>query len=50
MNIHLNNEGQECKTAPVRGKVLVGRGGGIERVEEDEYGQCTLYTCMTIEH
>jgi hypothetical protein len=27
MNIHLNNEGQECKTGPVRGRVLVGRRG-----------------------
>jgi hypothetical protein len=26
MNIYLNNEGQECKTGPVRRTVLVGRG------------------------
>jgi hypothetical protein len=32
MNIHLNNEGQECKTVPVRGRVLGGGGEGIERV------------------
>jgi hypothetical protein len=23
MNIHLNNEGQECKTGPIRGQILL---------------------------
>jgi hypothetical protein len=42
MNIHLNNEGQEYKIDSVRGRVLV--------EEEGECGQCTLYSCMKIEH
>jgi hypothetical protein len=32
MTIHLNNEGQECKAVPVRGRVVEDGGEGIERV------------------
>jgi hypothetical protein len=42
MNMYLNNEGQECKTGLIRGSILVGGGGKMERVKEGEYGQCTL--------
>jgi hypothetical protein len=38
MNSHLNDEGQEYKTGPVRERVLVGGGGRIERIKEGEYG------------
>jgi hypothetical protein len=38
MNMHLNNEGQECKTGPMRRRVLVGRGRGVEKAKEGEYG------------
>jgi hypothetical protein len=48
MNIHLRNEGQECKTDPMWGLVLVGGWRMTERVKESKYGQCTLYTYMKI--
>jgi hypothetical protein len=50
MKIHLNNEGQKCKTGPVRGRVPVGGGGETERINVGEYDLCTLYTCLKIEH
>jgi hypothetical protein len=46
MNIHFKNEGREDKTGlvqmwvPVEGRRVNGK---------DEYGPCTLYTCMKIE-
>jgi hypothetical protein len=43
MNIYINNERQECKADPVRGSTS-------GRAMEGEYSQCTLYTCMKIEH
>jgi hypothetical protein len=49
MNIHLNNEGQKYKTAPVRVEGTSGR-RKVEGVKEGEYGLCTSYTCMKIEH
>jgi hypothetical protein len=42
----LKNEGQECKTGPVTGRVLVGGAGWIERLKEGAYGQCALYVCI----
>jgi hypothetical protein len=48
MNLHLNNERQECKTDSVRGELVGGRGNGDGK--EGEYGQCTFYTCMKIAH
>jgi hypothetical protein len=46
MNIHLKNKGQECKQVLLGSGLFVGGGGGIERLKDDEYGQCSLYTCM----
>jgi hypothetical protein len=31
MNIHLNNKGQECKKGPVKGKILMGGKGEMEK-------------------
>jgi hypothetical protein len=34
MNTHLNNEGKELKTCPVRGRVMLG--GRMEKVKKDK--------------
>jgi hypothetical protein len=47
-NEYTNNEGQECETGPVWRRILLG--GETERVKEDKYSQCTLYTCIKIQH
>jgi hypothetical protein len=49
-NYTLNNEGQECKTPPVSGKVLEGRERWMERAKDGDHGQYTLYAYMKIEH
>jgi hypothetical protein len=37
-NRHLNNEGQECKTGFVSGRVIVGWERSMKRVQDGEYG------------
>jgi hypothetical protein len=44
-----NTKGQECKTVPVQGWVLVRRGAGMERMKEDKHGYYTSYTCRNNE-
>jgi hypothetical protein len=34
MNIHLKNRVQECKTNPIQEWILLGGGGGVDRVKE----------------
>jgi hypothetical protein len=43
------NEGQKGKIAFFWGWVPVGRGGNKERVIEDEYGGCILYSYTKLE-
>jgi hypothetical protein len=44
----MNNKGQECKTGPFQGWLLLGGDGQTERVKDELYifVWCTLYTCM----
>jgi hypothetical protein len=47
MNIHLNSEGQKCKTGHVRCGHWWAKGGGMERLKEGEWSR--MATCVKIE-
>jgi hypothetical protein len=47
--LNLKSEGQEGKINIFRRWVTVGGGRHKERVNDDEYGECTLYSYMKIE-